>query len=182
MRVRPRCHSSSFTNPITASTKLLHFDSTALCDSRDTSITLSNDSCFTVQIVSSSIKSGTNFSLVTVINNDSIPSGTKKTFTVRFDPSQLGADHDSLIVNLLILGKPARMAYPLSGIGIPDNPKFVMSLGNTIDFGTKTTCDKDTIIPFTITNPGCTYLHIELSLLDSTKTLPPPSNLFKWFV
>lgn len=177
-----------FTNPVAASAKSLRFDSTALCDMRDTSVTLSNDSCFSVQILNSSIKYGTNFSLVTVINNDSIPSGGKKTFTVRFDPTQLGTDRDSLIVNLIILGQPARLAYPLTGIGVPDNPKFIMLLGysrtpdTAIDFGTKTTCGKDTIIPFLITNPGCTFLNVRLSFLDSTKTRPPPAKMFDTIV
>ncbi|MDP4198562.1 MAG: hypothetical protein Q8922_00500 [Bacteroidota bacterium] len=177
-----------FTNPVYADRKSVAFDSTALCDSRDTTITLANDSCFTVQILNSSIKTGTNFSLVTVIKNDSIPSGGRKTFTIRFNPTELNASHDSLIVNLIILGQPARLAYALSGIGKPDNPKFIMLLGNartlatSIDFGTKTTCDNDTIIPFLITNPGCTYLNVKVALLDSTKTAAPPATLFKWFV
>lgn len=176
-----------FANPIIANLKSLAFDSTTLCDAQDSEIVLSNDSCFTVQIVSSLLKNGTNFALLSAVNNDSIPSGTKRVFKVRFQPRQPGVGRDTLVINLLVLGKPVKLSYPLSGTGTSDNPRFIMLLGYTrspstaIDFGTRTTCDPDTIVPFLITNPACyTYLNVQLRMFDSTKTTTPPNDILKW--
>ncbi|HET6401894.1 MAG TPA: hypothetical protein VFH95_10900 [Candidatus Kapabacteria bacterium] len=175
-----------FSNPLHVSSAQLRYDSTALCSSRDTTLILSIDSCFGVYIVSSQLKYGANFVLDTALANDSIGPFSSKTLSVRFAPTQLGQITDSLIVNLLVLGKPVRMSVPLSGIGKSDNPQLVMAdrfgvpIPSEIEFDTMTRC-QDSIFAFTISEKGCDSLYVSLEWFDSTQTKSPPSSEFKWF-
>ncbi|HZK76808.1 MAG TPA: hypothetical protein VFD13_07865 [Candidatus Kapabacteria bacterium] len=175
-----------FYNPLRAPSSSVSYDSTALCSSRDTTLTLSNDSCFGVYVVNSRLKYGVNYVLDTVWANDSIAAFSSKMFSIRFAPTQLGRISDSLIVNLLVLGVPVRMSVPITGIGKSDNPQLVMAgrfgvpVPNEIEFDTITRC-QDTIFPFTISELGCDSLYVSLEWLDSSQTKAPPSAEFKWF-
>jgi photosystem II stability/assembly factor-like uncharacterized protein len=161
------------------------YDSTALCQSRDTVLTIANDSCFSVQLISSQMKSGTNFLLDTVFTNDSIPSHSSKHFSIRFAPSKIGTLADSLILNVNILGKAVRLAYSVSGIGKSDNPQLVLRdrygnrMPNEIDLDTITRCDSS-LFAFTIIEQGCDKLFVTAQWLDSTKTKNPPFSQFRW--
>ena len=174
-----------FYNPLRALSSTVHYDSTALCSSRDSAITLTNDSCFGVYLINSLLKYGTHFVLDTAWNNDSIAPFTSKTFSIRFAPTQLGSVTDSLILNLLVLGQPVRMSIPISGSGKSDNPQLVMAdrfgipVPNQIEFDTITRC-QDTIFPFTVSEKGCDSLYVSLEWLDSTQAKSPPSSEFKW--
>ncbi len=182
----PITSSLRFYNPVRAITNSVQYDSTALCSSRDTSITIVNDSCFGVFLVNSQLKYGANYMLDTAWTNDSIAAFSDKTFYIRFAPTQAGALHDSLILNLVVLGKSVRMSIPIDGIGKADNPLLVMAdrfgdtLRNQIEFGTMTRC-QDSIFPFTVEENGCDSLYVSLEWLDSTMTNPPPASEFKWF-
>ncbi len=171
-----------FFNPIHALSNVT-FDSTALCQNRTSTITIANDSCFTVQLLSSQLKYGTSFVLDTAFANDSIPPFSSKTFTVTFAPRTIGKIVDSLILNLQVLGKAVRLAYPVTGIGSPDSAELVIkdrfggSLPNIIDFDTITRC-QDSIFAFTISEIGCDSLFVSAVWLDSTKTGPPPASRF----
>jgi len=164
----------------------LSYDSTSLCASRDTTFTLVNDSCFTVQIVSSQLKSGSNFLIDTPWKNDSIPAYAKKSISILFAPNQTGKISDSLVLNVLILGEPMRLTFPLNGIGRPDSPQLVMAdrfgmpLPSKIEFDTMTRC-QDSIFAFTIFERGCDSLYSEFEWLDSTQKALPPTSEFKWF-
>ncbi len=174
-----------YDNPLRAIPSSIHFDSISLCDVRDTAITIT-DGCFAVPIVSVKLKYGANFVLDSVYVNDTIPQFSSKYFGVSFSPTQVGKDVDSLIINVLILGKPNRMSFPITGTGNPDKPQLVMQdrygnpMPNVIDFDTITRC-QDSIFAFTITENGCDTLYATFEWLDSTKTKPPPKTQFKWF-
>jgi photosystem II stability/assembly factor-like uncharacterized protein len=168
-----------FLNPLLLASSI-RFDSLSLCGSADSSIVIVNPSCFAIQIVNAQLKYGSNFSLVTSYNNDSILADSNKKFVVRFAPNKLGVLVDSLILNVLELGKPMRLSYPMRGIGKTDQSKFVLSIGPEINFDTVTICDTVQPIAFTMTNPGCTYLHVKVDLFDSTLKKPPPPNEFLW--
>ncbi|HEX5315243.1 MAG TPA: hypothetical protein VFX22_01220, partial [Candidatus Kapabacteria bacterium] len=175
-----------FSNPVHALYSSLRYDSTALCSSLDSTLTLSNDSCFGVYLLNSQLKYGANFALDTAWANDSIAPFSSKAFSIRFSPTQLGRDADSLILNLLVLGEPVRMSIPVSGFGKSDNPQLVLAdrfgapLPNEIEFDTITRC-QDTIFPFTVSEIGCDSLYVSLEWLDSTQTKGPPPTEFKWF-
>jgi len=171
-------------NPLRALSNI-HFDSTTLCETSDTTLTIQNDSCFTVQIVSSQLKSGVNYVLDSVYKNDSIAAFSTKTYGIAFSPTQVGKDVDSLIVNFLVLGKPLRMSFPVVGTGKQDMPQLVMAdrfgnpLPSVIDFDTITRC-QDSTFAFTISEKGCDTLFTTFEWLDSSKTGSPPSAQFKW--
>jgi hypothetical protein len=173
-----------FFNPLRALSNV-KFDSTALCQFQDSALSIKNDSCFTVQIVSSQMKYGTSFMLDTAFANDSITQYSQKNFSIRFSPTATGKIVDSVIVNLLILGKPVRVAYPVSGIGTPDSSQLIIAdkygnpLPNEIDFDTITRCDTSLFV-FTITEHGCDRIYVKVEWLDSTKTKAPPFSQFRW--
>ncbi len=164
----------------------INYDSTDLCGSTDSALTISNDSCFSVQIVNSGMKYGTSFLLDSTYTNDSISAFSTKSFPIRFAPAQQGKLVDSLVLNLIVLGRPVRVSYPVTGIGRSDNPKLVLEdasgnpLPNEIDFDTITRCDSS-IFAFTIFEQGCDSLYVSIEWLDSTQTKPPPFNQFHWF-
>lgn len=164
----------------------IHYDSTSLCSTTDSAITISNDSCFSVQIVNSGLKYGTSFVMDTTYTNDSIPKFSQQSFPIRFAPTHEGPIVDSLILNLIMLGEPVRASYPITGVGKSDNPKLVLEdtfgnpLPNEIDFDTITRCDSSHFA-FTIVEQGCDSLFVAIQWLDSTKTKPPPFNQFHWF-
>jgi len=172
-----------YVNPLQATPSSILYDSISLCQTRDSAFTLQSG-CFTVQILSTQLKSGVNFTLDSVYKNDSIPPNSSKVFGISFSPTQIGKDVDSLIVNLLVLGKPVRMSFPVVGIGKPDQPQLVMQdrygnpMPNVIDFGTITRC-QDSVFAFTITEKGCDTLFTRFTWLDSTKTKSPPAAQFK---
>src|SRR5579883_143862 len=174
-------------NPVRALTSKIQYDSLSLCESHDSTIRISNDSCFTVKIVSSQLKYGQNFVLDTGWTNDSIPPFSTKNFTVRFSPTQQGLNVDSLIVNLSVLGRPVRMSFPVAGTGVPDNPQLILkdqdgqTLANAIDFGTFTRCDNFPIRAYTLSEQGCDSLWVSVEWLDSTTKNPQSSSLFKWY-
>jgi len=170
--------SLKFVNPLTLATKSLQFDSTALCDTQALSLHIDNPGCFSIKLVSSQMKDGLNYTLLTPYSNDSLPPGAGKDFVVRFNPNQLDKDVDSVILTFVVLGKTVRMSVPVTGDGIPDNPKFVMSPVSNVNFENHTRCDVGTL-GFTITNPGCTFLNIQLAVLDSAFN-PVLANDFKW--
>jgi hypothetical protein len=173
-----------FFNPIHALSNL-KYDSTALCQSRDSTLIIANDSCFTVQLLSSQLKYGTNFALDTAFANDSIPAYSSKTFNVTFAPKIIGKIVDSLILNLQVLGEAVRLAYPITGIGSPDSAELVIKdrfgnpLPDTINFDTITRC-QDSIFAFTISEIGCDSLFVTAVWLDSTKAKgsSPPASRF----
>jgi len=173
-----------FYNPVRALSSV-RFDSTALCSSRDTTLTLSNDSCFMMYVVNMQLKYGTNYVLDSALTNDSIAPFSSKTFSLRFAPTQIGKSSDSVIVNLLVLGERVRISIPISGNGKSDNPllilagRFGLPLPSEIDFDTITRC-QDTIFPFTISEKGCDSVYVSIEWLDSTQTKAPPSNEFRW--
>ncbi len=164
----------------------IHYNSTSLCGTTDSALSISNDSCFSVQIVNSGLKYGTSFVMDTTYTNDSIRAFSTKNFPIRFAPTQVGQIVDSLVLNLLVLGKPIRLSYPITGTGTSDNPKLVLEdrfgnpLPNEIDFDTITRC-RDSIFAFTIVEQGCDSLYVSIEWLDSTQTKPPPFTQFHWF-
>jgi photosystem II stability/assembly factor-like uncharacterized protein len=161
----------------------IHYNSTSLCGTTDSALSISNDSCFSVQIVNSELKYGTSFVMDSTYSNDSIPAFSTKTFPIRFAPSQVGQIVDSLVLNLIILGKPVRLSYPITGTGTSDNPKLVLEdrfgnpLPNEIDFDTITRC-RDSIFAFTIVEQGCDSLYLSIEWLDSTQNGLPPKRQF----
>ena len=163
-----------------------HYDSTSLCGSADDTLSLANDSCFAVQIVNAGLKYGTSFILDSNFNNDSIPAFSPKLFPIRFAPTKAGSLVDSLVLNLVVLGKAVRVSYPVTGVGKSDNPTLVMAdrfgnpLPNEINFDTITRCN-DSIFAFTISEQGCDSLFVSIAWLDSTKTKRPPFSQFHWY-
>jgi hypothetical protein len=164
----------------------IQYDSAELCGTIDSALSITNDSCFSVQIVNSQLKYGTSFVMDTTFTNDSIPAYSTKSFPIRFAPTQTGKIVDSLVLNLIVLGKAVRVSYPITGVGKPDNPKLVLEdrfgnpLPNEINFDTITRC-KDSTFAFTIFEQGCDSLYVSIQWLDSTKTKPPPFTQFHWF-
>jgi photosystem II stability/assembly factor-like uncharacterized protein len=160
-------------------------DSTSLCSSANSTLSIANDSCFNVHLVSSQLKYGTSFALDTSYANDSIAAFSTKIFPIHFQPTQLGTIVDSLVLNLLVLGKQVRVSYPITGIGKPNDPKLVLAdrLGNPlpseINFDTITRC-QDSTFTFTIQEQGCDSLFVSVEWLDSTMKSSPPANQFIW--
>jgi photosystem II stability/assembly factor-like uncharacterized protein len=173
-----------FYNPLRLLAEI-NYDSTELCGSTDSALTILNDSCFSVQIVNSSMKYGSSFVLDTTYTNDSIPADSIKSFPIRFAPAQQGKIVDSLVLNLLVLGRPVRISYPVSGVGKSDNPKLALEdqYGNPlpaeINFDTITRC-RDSLFAFTIFEQGCDSLFVTVEWLDSTMNGPPPRTQFSW--
>ena len=154
------------------------WDSVALCDLSDTIMIIQNPACVTAYVTSVQIKYGTNFSIVQGLNNAPIPPGGKDTVIIRFSPTVLKTSTDSVIFNVLVQGVAKRIVEPISGIGKPDNPRLVMNLGTEINFDTVTRCSHPGL-GWILTNPGCTYLDVQVDLFDSLMKNPPPANEFR---
>ncbi len=174
-----------FYNPVRLLANV-QYDSTSLCTATDSALSIVNDSCFNVQIVNAQMKIGTSFTLDSNFTNDSISAFSIKTFPIRFSPTRAGKIVDSLMLNLLVLGKPVRVSYPISGIGKPDSARLIIAdadgnpLPNEINFDTISRC-APSIFAFTITEQGCDSLFVSVEWLDSTKTKRPPFSQFHWY-
>ncbi len=174
-----------FMDPVRSVSSGLQFDSTSLCSTNDTDISIADSSCFSIYIVNCRLKYGTNYILDTAWANDSIGAYSSKKFSIRFAPSAKGRLTDSLIVNLGVFDRPERVSIPLSGVAKANNPLLVMmdavgdTLPSVINFDTMTRC-QDSNYAFTVREEGCDSLYVALDWLDSTMTESPPVSEFNW--
>lgn len=159
----------SFTAPLA-----LDFGKVSICAPKDSFITIGNLACDTMLLASAALASGGEFSIVGAPAPANIYPDSELVVRLRYAPTAVGFDYDTLLVSLTTLNDPVLVKVIIRGEGTSGEAMLVVAPAvDTLFDLNLTRCDTTRQFIISLSNPGCKKLRV----LDANLKGQPTRNI-----
>lgn len=152
-------------------TAILDFGQVSICAPKDSFVVIGNLACDTLLVSSAALQFGGEFSIVGNPTPSSVFPDSVRRIPLRYTPTDLGFDSDTLLLSLVTLGDAISIRVIIRGEGVSgDAMLVVVPAPDTLFNITMTRCDTPRHFNISLSNPGCKQLHIFDAVMEGPAT------------
>jgi photosystem II stability/assembly factor-like uncharacterized protein len=150
---------------------ILDFGKVSICAPKDSFTVIGNLACDTMFLTSAALGSAGEFSIVTNPAPANIFPDSLKRIFLRYAPTDLGFDYDTLVLSVTTLGDPITVKIIIRGEGVSGDAMLVVApTADTLFDLSMTRCDSPEHFDIALSNPGCKQLRILEAKLEGPLT------------